>query len=151
LRNFQATGSSDWEGSDEEIKAEWNGYEEGIQTMAIDKERVEKALKDLSILSAQIGNAKLRKLYRKPLEEFIKEAAKALRILWTGKNELHRPAWAKNHTPRLRLNAMSASKYGTIRKTRPAIAKRRRSNGTIPRISIIWQEDVLPGLRGAMA
>ena len=49
--------------------------------MAIDKERVEKALKDLSILSAQIGNAKLRKLYKTPLEEFIKEAAKALKIL----------------------------------------------------------------------
>ena len=47
----------------------------------MDKERVEKALKDLSILSAQIGNAKLRKLYRKPLEEFIKEAGKKLGIL----------------------------------------------------------------------
>ena len=49
--------------------------------MAIDKERVEKALKDLSILSAQIGNAKLRKLYKTPLEEFIKEAGRKLGIL----------------------------------------------------------------------
>ena len=51
------------------------------EAMEIDKERVEKALKDLSILSAQIGNAKLRKMYKKPLEEFIREVAKKLGVL----------------------------------------------------------------------
>ena len=49
--------------------------------MEIDKKRVEQALKDLSILSAQIGNAKLRKLYRKPLEEFIREAGRKLGVI----------------------------------------------------------------------
>jgi len=44
--------------------------------MEIDKERVEKALKDLKTLVAQIGNARIRELYRKPLEEFIKDVAK---------------------------------------------------------------------------
>ena len=51
----------------EEIMEEWE---------AIDKERVEKALKDLKTLVAQIGNARIRELYRKPLEEFIKDVAK---------------------------------------------------------------------------
>lgn len=46
--------------------------------MEIDKQRVEKALKDLKILAAQIGNARLRELYRKPLEKFIKDVAKTL-------------------------------------------------------------------------
>ena len=46
--------------------------------MEIDKQRVEKALKDLKILAAQIGNARLRELYRKPLEKFIKDVAKVL-------------------------------------------------------------------------
>mgnify|MGYP003980680685 CR=1 FL=1 len=46
--------------------------------MEIDKKRVEKALKDLKILAAQIGNARLRELYRKPLEKFIKDVAKTL-------------------------------------------------------------------------
>jgi hypothetical protein len=44
----------------------------------ITKERAEKALKDLKILAAQIGNARLRELYRKPLEKFIKDIAKTL-------------------------------------------------------------------------
>ncbi len=46
--------------------------------MEIDKGRVEKALKDLKILAAQIGNARIRELYRKPLEQFIKDVAKTL-------------------------------------------------------------------------
>ena len=46
--------------------------------MEIDKERVEKALKDLKTLAAQIGNARIRELYRKPLEQFIKDVAKTL-------------------------------------------------------------------------
>ena len=46
--------------------------------MVIDKERVEKALKDLKILVAQIGNARIRELYRKPLEQFINDVAKTL-------------------------------------------------------------------------
>ena len=66
------TGIFDMADQREEIMGEWE---------VMDKERVEKALKDLSILSAQIGNAKLRKLNRKPLEEFIKEAGKKLGIL----------------------------------------------------------------------
>lgn len=44
--------------------------------MDINKERVEKALKDLKTLVAQIGNARIRELYRKPLEQFIKDVAK---------------------------------------------------------------------------
>ena len=44
--------------------------------MEIDKARIEKALKDLKTLVAQIGNARIRELYRKPLEEFIKDVAK---------------------------------------------------------------------------
>ena len=44
----------------------------------ITKERIEKALKDLKILSAQIGNARIRELYRRPLEKFIKDTAKTL-------------------------------------------------------------------------
>jgi len=46
--------------------------------MEIDKKRVEKALKDLKILAAQIGNARIRELYRKPLEQFINDVAKTL-------------------------------------------------------------------------
>ena len=49
--------------------------------MEIDKQRVEKALKDLSILACQIGNARLRQMYKKPLEEFIKDAGKKLKVL----------------------------------------------------------------------
>ncbi len=44
--------------------------------MEIDKARIEKALSDLKTLVAQIGNARVRELYRKPLEEFIKDVAK---------------------------------------------------------------------------
>ena len=46
--------------------------------MEITKERAEEALKNLKILAAQIGNARLRELYRKPLEQFIKDVAKTL-------------------------------------------------------------------------
>ena len=46
--------------------------------MEIDKKRIEKALKDLKILAAQIGNARIRELYRKPLEQFINDVAKTL-------------------------------------------------------------------------
>ena len=46
------------------------------EALEIDKERVEKALKDLKTLVAQIGNARIRELYRKPLEQFIKDVAK---------------------------------------------------------------------------
>ena len=56
-------------------------YDEGSQTRDRNKAHVEKALKDLSILSAQSGNAKLREMYRKPLEEFIREVAKKLGVL----------------------------------------------------------------------
>jgi hypothetical protein len=44
--------------------------------MEIDKTRIEKALSDLKTLVAQVGNARVRELYRKPLEEFIKDVAK---------------------------------------------------------------------------
>ena len=44
--------------------------------MEIDKARIEKALKNLNTLVAQVGNACVRELYRKPLEEFIKDVAK---------------------------------------------------------------------------
>jgi len=44
--------------------------------MEIDKARIEKALSDLKTLVAQVGNARVRELYRKPLEEFIKDVAK---------------------------------------------------------------------------
>ena len=44
----------------------------------LSKERVKKALEDLKILAAQIGNARLRELYRKPLEQFIKDVAKTV-------------------------------------------------------------------------
>ena len=46
------------------------------EALQMSKERIEKALKDLKILVAQVGNARLRELYRKPLEEFIKDVAK---------------------------------------------------------------------------
>jgi|13_taG_2_1085334.scaffolds.fasta_scaffold376741_1 hypothetical protein len=44
----------------------------------LSRERIEKALKDLKILAAQIGNARIRELYRKPLEQFINDVAKTL-------------------------------------------------------------------------
>tara|TARA_R110002096_G_scaffold68842_1_gene165801 strand:- start:319 stop:459 length:141 start_codon:yes stop_codon:yes gene_type:complete len=46
--------------------------------MEIDKERIKNALEDLKILAAQIGNARIRELYRKPLEQFIKDVAKTV-------------------------------------------------------------------------
>tara|TARA_R110002153_G_scaffold55299_2_gene153502 strand:- start:708 stop:860 length:153 start_codon:yes stop_codon:yes gene_type:complete len=46
------------------------------EALQMSKERIEKALKDLSILVAQVGNARIRELYRKPLEQFIKDVAK---------------------------------------------------------------------------
>jgi len=49
--------------------------------MEIDKRRVEKALKDLSILACQVGNARLRQIYKKPLEEFIRDAGRKLKVL----------------------------------------------------------------------
>lgn len=45
--------------------------------MEIKKEQIEKALKDLKTLSAQIGNARIRELYRKPLQKFIEDVEKA--------------------------------------------------------------------------
>lgn len=46
------------------------------EALQMSKERIEKALSDLKTLVAQIGNARVRELYRKPLEEFIKDVAK---------------------------------------------------------------------------
>lgn len=46
--------------------------------MRLKKQDIEQALENLDILSAQIGNAKIRKLYKDPLKDFIKKVEIAL-------------------------------------------------------------------------
>lgn len=46
--------------------------------MAITKKEISEALEALSILSSQIGNARIREMYRNPLQEFIKKVGKEM-------------------------------------------------------------------------
>ena len=41
--------------------------------MSLAKEDIRKAMEHLDILTAQIGNARIRKLYKDPLKDFIKK------------------------------------------------------------------------------
>ena len=41
--------------------------------MSLVKEDIRKAMEHLDILTAQIGNARIRKLYKDPLKDFIKK------------------------------------------------------------------------------
>ena len=41
--------------------------------MRLAKEDIRKAMEHLDILTAQIGNARIRKLYKDPLKDFIKK------------------------------------------------------------------------------
>ncbi len=46
--------------------------------MAITKEQIADALERLEILTAQIGNARVRKIHKDPLKQFIKAVEKEL-------------------------------------------------------------------------
>jgi hypothetical protein len=46
--------------------------------MAITKEQIADALERLEILTAQIGNARVRKIHKDPLKQFIRAVAKEL-------------------------------------------------------------------------
>ena len=46
--------------------------------MAITKEQIADALEWLEILTAQIGNARVRKIHKDPLKQFIKAVEKEL-------------------------------------------------------------------------
>jgi hypothetical protein len=46
--------------------------------MAITKKEISEALEALSILSSQIGNARIREMHRNPLQEFIKKVEKEM-------------------------------------------------------------------------
>ena len=46
--------------------------------MAITKEQIAEAYKRLDILTAQIGNARVRKMHKDPLKQFIKAVEKEM-------------------------------------------------------------------------
>lgn len=46
--------------------------------MTITKEQIDDALERLDILTAQIGNARIRKMHKDPLKKFIKAVEKEL-------------------------------------------------------------------------
>ena len=46
--------------------------------MSLVKEDIRKAMEHLDILTAQIGNARIRKLYKDPLKDFIKKVESTL-------------------------------------------------------------------------
>ncbi len=46
--------------------------------MTITKEQISEAYKRLDILTAQIGNARIRKIHKDPLKQFIKAVEKEL-------------------------------------------------------------------------
>ena len=46
--------------------------------MAITKEQIADALERLEILTAQIGNARVRKIHKDPLKQFVKAVEKEL-------------------------------------------------------------------------
>ncbi len=46
--------------------------------MAITKEQIAEALERLDILTAQIGNYRIRKIHKDPLKQFIKAVEKKL-------------------------------------------------------------------------
>ena len=46
--------------------------------MAITKEQIADALERLEILTAQIGNARVRKIHKDPLKQFIKAVEKEI-------------------------------------------------------------------------
>jgi len=50
----------------------------GKKKMAITKEQIAEALERLDILTAQIGNARIRKIHKDPLKQFIKAVEKEI-------------------------------------------------------------------------
>ena len=56
--------------------------------MSLVKEDIRKAMEHLDILTAQIGNARIRKLYKDPLKDFIKKVEITLEKGAKGPNAL---------------------------------------------------------------
>ena len=65
-------------GSALNIITKWILERKGRKKMAITKEQIADALERLEILTAQIGNARIRKMHKDPLKQFIKAVEKEL-------------------------------------------------------------------------